>query len=237
MKWFNEVEKAIQGRIHEREEDLYIYRPDSVAIIGLGGIGSWIAYLMPMFVKTSLILVDYDRIEASNLHRTPYSFGDVGRLKVEAAEEFAIRKNPNLRIESFAKSLHSLNKKEIALINDSSIIIDCRDNLHPFPFDTRPPILKLGYDGFNWNIIFNPDYEILRSWDDTPDDYATVPIYVATPFFEAALATFVVHIMAISKKFSKNLKFTLRGNLNKLLNLFFEQFEDNYENNGGGENE
>ena len=58
-----------------------------VGIAGLGGLGSHIAVFLARAGVQHLHLVDFDRVDASNLSRQHYFLRDVGRLKTEALAE------------------------------------------------------------------------------------------------------------------------------------------------------
>jgi hypothetical protein len=59
-----------------------------VALIGMGGIGSWVSMGLIGAGFKELRLIDFDRIELSNLTRQIlYTEKDVGRLKAEVARE------------------------------------------------------------------------------------------------------------------------------------------------------
>ena len=59
----------------------------TVAICGLGGLGSHVAVLLARAGVGKLILIDYDRVELTNLHRQQYKVSQVGKYKAEALEE------------------------------------------------------------------------------------------------------------------------------------------------------
>lgn len=60
-----------------------------VAILGLGGLGSWALQALACVGIGRFTLVDFDRVELSNLNRQSiYRHQDVGRLKVECAHEW-----------------------------------------------------------------------------------------------------------------------------------------------------
>jgi bacteriocin biosynthesis cyclodehydratase domain-containing protein len=63
-------------------------RTAHVAVLGVGGLGSWAAYALACCGVGAMTLVDGDRVEESNFNRQIlYREADVGRLKVEAAVE------------------------------------------------------------------------------------------------------------------------------------------------------
>src|ERR1700712_3180051 len=85
------VLKEVGGAGQER------LRRATVAVIGAGGIGSpAIQYLAAAGVGT-LLLIDDDRVDLSNLQRqTVFSEDDIGRTKVAAAAGAVVRLNPNV---------------------------------------------------------------------------------------------------------------------------------------------
>lgn len=56
----------------------------TVAICGLGGLGSHIATALARAGVGHLILIDFDRVDASNLHRQQYKQAQIGIYKTEA---------------------------------------------------------------------------------------------------------------------------------------------------------
>lgn len=59
----------------------------TVAICGLGGLGSNIAIALARAGVGQLILIDFDRVEITNLHRQQYKAAQVGREKTDALAE------------------------------------------------------------------------------------------------------------------------------------------------------
>ena len=56
----------------------------TVAVCGLGGLGSNISIALARAGIGRLILTDFDRVDVSNLHRQQYKASQVGMLKTEA---------------------------------------------------------------------------------------------------------------------------------------------------------
>ena len=71
-----------------------------VGIAGLGGLGSHIAVFLARAGVQHLHLVDFDRVDESNLNRQHYFLHDVGRLKTEALAEQLWAINPALKIKT-----------------------------------------------------------------------------------------------------------------------------------------
>lgn len=98
-----------------------------VLAIGTGGLGApMLQYLAAAGIGT-IGLVDFDKVESSNLHRQVlFGTSDVGRPKVEAAKERLQQINPHITIHTHEVRLSSENALEI--LKDYDIIADGTDN-------------------------------------------------------------------------------------------------------------
>jgi ThiF family len=97
----------------------------SVAIVGLGNIGSQTAALLPgVEAITRVLLIDPDRYEAANLGRQRITPRDVGRLKVDVQAKALRPSAPQLRVETFAQTIEAL---PLGLLR-SSVILSCVDS-------------------------------------------------------------------------------------------------------------
>jgi molybdopterin-synthase adenylyltransferase len=81
-------------------------RQARVAMLGLGGLGSWASYALACCGVGELVLVDGDRVEESNFNRQIlYRERDVGRLKAEAAAETLAAFDSACRLTSVPRRL------------------------------------------------------------------------------------------------------------------------------------
>jgi sulfur carrier protein ThiS adenylyltransferase len=69
-----------------------------VGIAGLGGLGSHIACALARVGVGTLVLVDYDVVEPSNLNRQQYFMDQIGMRKADALKETIARINPYIRV-------------------------------------------------------------------------------------------------------------------------------------------
>jgi len=78
----------------------------TVAIVGCGGLGSLnIRYLVALGVK-KLILIDGDKVDTANLNRQIiYLEKDIGRYKVDSAEEKVKEINQYAKVKKYKKYL------------------------------------------------------------------------------------------------------------------------------------
>lgn len=69
--------EALQGR----------FAAATVAVCGLGGLGSNIAVALARAGIGRLVLIDFDRVDLSNLHRQQYNYTQIGLYKTDALAE------------------------------------------------------------------------------------------------------------------------------------------------------
>src|SRR3989344_8878036 len=109
------------------KEGQEILQNKKVAIVGVGALGTVAAELLARAGVSSLILIDRDIVEESNLQRqTLFDEKDIGKNKTTAAEKRIREINSNARVETF--SVH-LNPENIHLLQSADLILDCTDNL------------------------------------------------------------------------------------------------------------
>ena len=88
-------------------------RASRAAIAGLGGLGSNIAVSLTRAGVGELFLVDFDRVDISNLNRQQYDTEDLGRLKTEALRDRLLKINPYMTIKHKTVRVTSENAAEI----------------------------------------------------------------------------------------------------------------------------
>ncbi len=98
-----------------------------VAILGLGGTGSATAMSLAAAGVGSLLCVDFDRVEASNLNRQLlYTEDDIGRPKVEAAVDRLRRMNSHVNITGRQVRLQS-SDDIVSLVQGCNLFVLCAD--------------------------------------------------------------------------------------------------------------
>ena len=96
-------------------------------IIGVGGLGCPASLGLAARGVESLILLDGDRVEASNLARQVlYREADVGEWKVEAAKRSLQSRYPDLNVEAHVQSLDESNVDR--WLARADVVIDGTDN-------------------------------------------------------------------------------------------------------------
>lgn len=98
-----------------------------VLLVGAGGLGSPAAYYLAAAGVGTIGIVDFDRVDESNLQRQIlHTTNRVGALKVDSAREALLALNPGVKIETYPVKLSSQNVEEI--FKNYDIIVDGCDN-------------------------------------------------------------------------------------------------------------
>jgi len=105
----------------------------SVTIIGIGGVGSWVAEALARTAVGTLTLIDLDDICISNTNRQlPAVSSNIGKLKVEAMAERIKAINPSCQVNAIADFVNKNNLPEMlggtAELTTSDYVVDAIDN-------------------------------------------------------------------------------------------------------------
>jgi len=101
-------------------------KESSVGIAGLGGLGSNAAISLARAGIGRLVLVDFDKLEESNLTRQYYFMYQIGKNKVDALKENIEKINPEIKIEIINQKLLKGSMEEP--FKDVDVVIEALDN-------------------------------------------------------------------------------------------------------------
>ncbi len=100
----------------------------SVLIVGCGGLGSPIALYLAAMGIGRIGIVDYDKIEISNLQRQViYNTNQIGSFKAKIARDRLLSINPEIQVDIYEELFSSQNAEKIA--TPYNILIDGTDNI------------------------------------------------------------------------------------------------------------
>jgi tRNA A37 threonylcarbamoyladenosine dehydratase len=106
-------------------------RASTVAIVGLGGVGSHAACAMVRNGVGGVRLIDFDTVTASSLNRhATATAADVGRPKTQALAEALARIDPSVRIDCREQFFGSESSAEL-LAEPLSFVVDAIDSVGP----------------------------------------------------------------------------------------------------------
>lgn len=102
-----------------------------VLVVGLGGLGCPVAMYLAAAGVGHLVLVDFDRVDLSNLQRQiAHTTDRIGQTKVSSAAQAITALNPGVKLTCISETLDSSGLA--SQIDQADIVMDCTDN-----FDIR----------------------------------------------------------------------------------------------------
>ena len=93
-----ELDRAFDARFPKEIRDKL--RNARVAVAGLGGLGSNIAIMLARSGVGHLLLVDFDRVDTTNLNRQAYRISHLGQYKTDAIRDILAEINPYLDVQT-----------------------------------------------------------------------------------------------------------------------------------------
>lgn len=119
-----EWNKALSER--HGEEMQKKFSSASAAICGLGGLGSNIAIALARAGIGKLILIDFDRVDITNLHRQQYKANQIGKYKTDALFENLKEIAPYTELKTHTVRITEDNVGE--LLGDADVICEAFDD-------------------------------------------------------------------------------------------------------------
>ena len=118
---WNEALIARHGQeLHDR------FSSATAAICGLGGLGSNTAIALARAGIGRLILVDFDRVDITNLHRQQYKAEQIGEYKTEALAANLLEISPYTEVKGVTEKVTEDNFPE--LLEGADIVCEAFDN-------------------------------------------------------------------------------------------------------------
>ena len=100
-----------------------------VAIFGLGGVGSFVCEGLARSGIGNFILVDYDKIDESNINRQLIAtVKTIGKYKVDLMKERILEINPDANVEVY-KEFYMADSQINIITEDLSYVVDCVDTI------------------------------------------------------------------------------------------------------------
>lgn len=122
-----EKEEIINAQIMRHGKELQEkFSASTVAICGLGGLGSLVAISLARVGVGKLILIDFDKVDVTNLHRQQYKACQVGVYKTQALAENLYEIAPYIEIETHNVKIDKNNGVE--LLKSADVICEAFDN-------------------------------------------------------------------------------------------------------------
>ena len=119
-EWYS----ALSERHGEKIQN--IFESATVAICGLGGLGSHISFALARAGVGKLILIDFDIVDITNLHRQQYKANQIGMNKTQALKDNLLEIAPYAAIETHKDFISENNAEE--LLEEADIICEAFDD-------------------------------------------------------------------------------------------------------------
>ena len=119
-EWSNALEERHGKKLHKA------FSSATVAVCGLGGLGSNIAIALARAGIGKLILIDFDRVDITNLHRQQYKASQIGLYKTEALVENIKEIAPYVLLEIHTERI--MEENAVTLLKDADIICEAFDD-------------------------------------------------------------------------------------------------------------
>ena len=119
-EWTDALIARHGAEIHHR------FSSATVAICGLGGLGSNIAIALARAGIGKLLLVDFDRVDITNLHRQQYKANQIGLCKTDALKKNLSEIAPYTEVETVTAKITEANFRD--LLKDADIVCEAFDN-------------------------------------------------------------------------------------------------------------
>ena len=98
----------------------------TVAVCGLGGLGSNIAIALARAGIGKLLLIDFDRVDITNLHRQQYKANQIGLHKTDALAENLLEIAPYTEIIAVTAKITEENFADF--LRDADVVCEAFDN-------------------------------------------------------------------------------------------------------------
>lgn len=185
--------------LFDRQSELNLSIPHSAGIIGIGGVGSWVALNLALVGVEEIVLVDPDIVEEHNRNRTLFTAAQVGEPKVVALMSLIMERRETSVIP-IEKMIEDLSRMELEFLIKCDTIVDCRDTSEPLPEVLRKKVQIIGgYNGSNITMHINPKLNSI--WGDERAGYTITPSWLVPP---ALIATLICgYITMPNNKFKK----------------------------------
>ena len=98
----------------------------TVAVCGLGGLGSNIAIALARAGIGKLLLIDFDRVDITNLHRQQYKANQIGLYKADALAENLLEIAPYTEVKAVRAKITEENF--VDFLKDADVVCEAFDN-------------------------------------------------------------------------------------------------------------
>ncbi len=119
------------------KEKVDILKKKTVLVLGIGGVGGFVVEALARCFVGTLILVDYDKVDISNINRQIIALhSTIGKEKTEVLKERILDINPNCTVITHS-CFYGKENKDVLFDRKIDFVVDACDSL-----DSKKTIIK-----------------------------------------------------------------------------------------------
>lgn len=177
----------------EAVDDLYgrqkliegLVPPERALVLGVGGVGSYVALFLTMVGVRDITVVDPDIVEKSNRSRVMFRPEHEGMKKVDAIYELMKALRTDVSIKTYDCRVEDIPEYERDVVGKGTTTFDCRDRVEPLPDWIPACKITGGYDGLTVTLDKNPKLDNIMG--DSTIFYRVTPSFCVPPAFLSSM--------------------------------------------------
>ena len=162
------MEQYIKNMGILNESEFKLIRDTNVLLIGVGGLGGFIASSLVRLGVRNITIIDFDKFETSNLNRQIFSNAStLGKMKVDVVKDALLEINPKVIVKAIAGKFDEAIDPKI--FDTIDIVFDAVDNIstkiliEKFCFKFNKPLIHGAIAGWYGQVgIILPGSNILK---------------------------------------------------------------------------
>src|SRR5210317_307108 len=169
--------------LYDRQEKLELKTDTSITVVGVGGVGFWVAKFAAMSGIPEIHLFDPDTIETHNLNRLDLPLKFIGKNKADVGRLVISTIRPDCKVKAFGMKLQEY------MFSKTAWLVDCTDNFesqeqnYKIATNANSHYMKVGYDGEQFSIN-----DKVAEWGEAEDGYVVIPSWCVPASIVGALA-------------------------------------------------
>jgi tRNA A37 threonylcarbamoyladenosine dehydratase len=171
------------NELYERQKTLHLKKDISLCVVGVGGIGYWVAKYAAMSGICKIYLFDPDVIEMTNLNRLDLPMSALGHNKAAVARAMINEIRPEASVYAIPFILQEHTFKKTDWMIDCTDKSAAQENNYAIAKNHGTRYVKAGYDGEHITLANK-----LAEWGEAIDGYTVIPSWVVPATIIAALA-------------------------------------------------
>jgi molybdopterin/thiamine biosynthesis adenylyltransferase len=170
------------SEIYVRQEAIKLNKVGSIAVVGCGGIGFWVAKFAAMSGIEKIVLYDPDVFEEHNLNRIDIPLEALGHNKAQVTKTVVEELRPDCDVKAFPFPLREHLFQRVDWLIDCTDKLDSQTENQRIAHATGSKYVKAGYNGTSVTISNS-----VAEWGEAPDGYTIIPSWIVPAATIAAL--------------------------------------------------